>query len=136
MTETGPQNWLYIASGILFVLPCFLLGFAWRSFFQEEPRPALSTWRMYSVKAALLVAVASTLLHMAWNASWLHCGGSPHGMGAGPGIWQRLGSPLVWTFAIASVMSIFGKGKGRILLLAWSVSMYFVFEAIYVLQME
>jgi len=80
-----------------------------------------------------MVAV-STLLNMVWNASWLHCGGSPHGIGAG--IWQPLGCLLLWTFGIALVLSLFGKGKGRILLMAWSASIYFVFQAIYMIQFD
>jgi hypothetical protein len=130
------QDWIYIASAALFLLPCFLLYFAWRCFFRAESAPRLPIWRKNVVKIALLVAGVSTLVNMAWNASWLHSGGSPHGMGAGPGTWQSLGTPLLWTFGIALALSLFGKGKGRVLLLAWSVSMYFVFQAIYILQFD
>src|SRR5689334_551422 len=101
MTDNGPQTWLYVASGILFLLPCFLLYFAWRSLFRTERAPTLPTWRKNVVKTALVVAAISTLVNTVWNASWLHNGGSPHGMGAGPGIWQSLGMPLLWTFAFA-----------------------------------
>jgi hypothetical protein len=57
-------------------------------------------------------------------------------MGAGPGIWQAIGPFLVWTFFAATGLSLFGKGKVRALLIGWSVSMYFVFQAIYVLQFD
>jgi hypothetical protein len=57
-------------------------------------------------------------------------------MGAGPGIWQSLGMPLVWTLGIAVALSFFGKGKVRALLLGWSVSMYVVFQLIFVLQFD
>src|SRR6267143_4747492 len=134
--RSGPLPWMYVASGILFLLPCFLLYSSWRCFFLAERRPALATWRKYSVKAALLMVAVSTLLNVVWNASWLHCGGSPHGIGAGPGIWQPLGRLLLWTFGIALVLSLFGKGKGRILLMAWPASMYFVFQAIYMIQFD
>ena len=136
MTDTGPQNWIYVATGILFLLPCVLLFLAWRSFLGSQKPPALPAWRRFVVRIGLVVAVLSTLIHVIWNASWLHSGGSPHGMGAGPGIWLSLGRPLVWTFGIAIALSFFAKGKGRILLLGWSVSMYFVFEMIYMLQMD
>ncbi|MGH9743773.1 MAG: hypothetical protein ACRD51_15625 [Candidatus Acidiferrum sp.] len=75
-------------------------------------------------------------MHFVWNISWLYHGGSPHGMGAGPGLWQPLGPVLLWSFGIASAASLFGKGKARILLLGWSVSMYFVFQMIYILQFD
>jgi len=39
----------------------------------------------------------------------------------------------VWA---AFVLSFFGKGKGRLFLLGWSVSMYFVFQMIYVPQFD
>jgi hypothetical protein len=42
----------------------------------------LSIWRRYLVYVALLAASVPTVLNMAWNASWLKHGGSPHGMGA------------------------------------------------------
>lgn len=53
--------------------------------------------------------------------------------GAGPGIWQPIGPILVKTFVIAVLLSVFGKGKGRVLLFGWSISMYFVFQMIYIL---
>ena len=77
---------------------------------------------------ALLAASVSTVLNMAWNASWLKHGGSPHGMGAGPGLWQGLGPFLVWSFVVATVLSFFGKGKVRVLIIGWSVSMWAVFQ--------
>jgi hypothetical protein len=127
---------MYFATGILFLLPSFLLYLAWRSSFQADSVPALPTWRKNVVMAAFLMAGVATLIHLAWNISWLHCGGSPHGMGAGPGIWQSLGRPLLWTFGLAIALSFFAKGKGRYILLGWSVSMYFVFEMIYMLQFD
>ena len=135
MTDTGPQDWIYVATGILFLLPLFLLFFAWRSLPKTDV-PAIARWRKYFVRVGLLMAVASTLLHIIWNVSWLHSGGSPHGMGAARGIWLPLGRPLLWTFAIAAVLGLLAKGISRILLIGWTVSMIFVFFGIYILQME
>src|SRR5215467_10283333 len=136
VTDNGPQNWLYIAAGILFLLPCLLLCLAWWFSFRSENPTTLATWRNNLLKTALLLAGASTLIHILWNASWLHSGGSPHGMGAGPGIWQSLGTPLLWTFGTAVVLSVFAKGKSRTFLMGWFLSMVFVFYGIYILQME
>ena len=86
--------------------------------------------------AAMGIAGIATVLHIVWNASWLDSGGSPHGMVAEPGIWRPLGPILVWTFFAATGLSLFGKGKVRALLIGWSLSMYFVFEAIYMLQFD
>jgi hypothetical protein len=57
-------------------------------------------------------------------------------MRAGPGIWEPIGPVLVWTLLNALILSVFGKGKVRMLLLGWSVSMYAVFQLIYILQFD
>jgi len=129
------SNGLYIASATLFLLPWSLLLGSWVAF-RRTKGMALPSWRQFLLYAAWLVALVSTMLNMTWNASWLNNGGSPHGMDAGPGIWQTLGPFLVWTFAAATVLSCFGKGKTRVLLLSWSLSMLFVFQAIYFLQFD
>jgi len=125
---------MYIATGVLFFIPCALLFFARKNLFVTDG--ALPPWRRYFSKAALAIASVSTILNIAWNVSWLYKGGSPHGMRAGPGIWEPLGPGLVGAFFIALILSVFGKGKVRMLLLGWSVSMYTVFQLIYVLQSD
>src|SRR5271169_5402087 len=97
---------MYFASGILFILPCLLLYFAWQGFSRSEIAGRLPSWRRHVVFAALIVSAASTLLNLAWNVSWLHNGGSPHGLSAGPGSWQVLGPFLAWTFVIGTVLSV------------------------------
>jgi hypothetical protein len=127
---------LYVVSAILFLLPWSLLFGSWLSFNRAEVAAPLPTWRRSLVFAALFAASASTVLNMVWNASWLHNGGSPHGMGAGPGLWQHLGPFLLWTFAAATVLGFFGKGKARASMVGWSVSMWVVFQLIYVFQFD
>jgi hypothetical protein len=82
---------LYIVSAVLFLKPWSLLFSAWLAFDRAKVAAPLSIWRRYLVYVALLAASVSTVSNMAWNASWLKHGGSPHGMGAGPGLWQSLG---------------------------------------------
>jgi hypothetical protein len=127
---------LYVVSAILFLLPWSLLFGSWLAFHPAKGVAPLPAWRRLLVYAALLVAFVSTVLNMVWNASWLHNGGSPHGMGAGPGLWQHLGPFLVWSFLAATVLGFFGKGKARALLVGWSVSMYVVFQLIFMLQFD
>jgi hypothetical protein len=131
---TSPD--IYIGSAVLFLLPCSLLGLACRGLIQSKGGAALPMWRKYVVIGALGSAGLATVLHIVWNASWLYSGGSPHGGLAGPGMWRPLGPALVWTFFAATSLSFFGRGKVRALLIGWSVSMYFVFEAIYLLQFD
>src|ERR1700740_3635169 len=127
---------LYVVSAVLFLLPWSLLFGSWLSFNRAEVAAPLPTWRRSLVYAALFVASASTVLNTVWNASWLRSGGSPHGMGAEPGLWQRLGPFLLCSFAAATLFGLFGKGKARALMVGWSVSMWVVFQLIYVFQME
>jgi hypothetical protein len=127
---------LYVVSGILFLLPWYLLFGSWLSLNRAEVATPLPMWRRSLVYAALFVASTSTVLNMVWNASWLRNGGSPHGMGARAGLWGPLGPFLVWTFAAATVLGFFGKGKARALMMGWSLSMWVVFQLIYVFQFD
>jgi|SRR5215469_129831 len=127
---------LYVVSTILFLLPWLLLFFSWLAFIRAKVVAPLPNWRRYLVCVALLAACASTTLNMMWNASWLKHGGSPHGMGAGPGLWQSLGPPLLWSFAAATILSLFARGKARLLMLGWSLSMWIVFQLIFILQFD
>jgi hypothetical protein len=127
---------LYVVSAILFLLPWSLLFGSWLALHRTKRISPLPAWRTSLVYAALLVAFASTVLNMLWNASWLRSGGSPHGMGAGPGLWQNLGPFLVWSFVAATVLGFFGKGKVRAFIVGWSISMYVVFQLIFVLQFD
>jgi hypothetical protein len=127
---------LYIASAILFLLPWSLLFGSWLTFHRAKVAGPLPAWRRFLVYAGLLVAFVSTALNMLWNASWLQSGGSPHGMGAGPGLWQSLGRFLLWSFAAGTFLSFFGKGKARVLMVGWSISMWVVFQLIYMLQFD
>jgi len=127
---------MYTISAILFILPWSLLFFSWSSFRRSEFAVRLPRWRHTLFSVGLVVGVVATVLNMAWNYSWLRHGGSPHGMGAAPGLWQRLGPFLVWTFFAATVLSVFGKRTARVLMIAWSVSMCFVFQFIYMLQFD
>jgi hypothetical protein len=127
---------LYIVSAILFLLPWSLLFGSWLVFHRTKAVAPLPAWRQSLIYGALAVASASTVLNMIWNASWLYHGGSPHGMGAGPGLWQHLGPFLAWSFVAATVLGLFGKGKVRALMVSWSVSMWVVFQLIYMLQFD
>jgi hypothetical protein len=125
---------MYVATGVLFLIPCILLFFATKTLSRSDG--TLPLLRRYFSGAAVFIAGVSTIMHIVWNVFWLHEGGSPHGMRAGPGIWEPLGPILIWTFGTATVLSVFGKGKVRMLLLVWSVSMVVVFYTIYMFQMD
>ena len=127
---------MYVVTAILFLIPSLFLFLAWRASFHANHTKGLPSWRRSIVIAALLVACLSTLVHFAWNISWLHSGGSPHGMETAPGLWLKLNRPLLWSFGLAVALGFFARGKSRIMFLAWSASMYFVFEMVYMFQFD
>lgn len=123
---------MYIATAILFILPVsFIVGVIFALYRQEIP-----AWRRKVSILALSIAGISTLVHFVWNISWIHSGGSPHGMDTAHGLWWDLSPFLFWSFCSATVLAVLCKGWVRGLLLTWSVSMYAVFGLVYMLQFD
>jgi len=65
---------VYVATGVLFLIPCTLLLFAGKNLFRADGE--LSRWRRYFSRAALSIASVSTIVNIVWNVSWLHQGGA------------------------------------------------------------
>jgi hypothetical protein len=127
---------MYIVTLILFPLPSALLWSAWkRSAPSTGQGPALG-WRGLCGKAALILAVCSTLLELVFFFSWFHNGGSPHGMMPSPGIWKVVGRMSGGTLVASLVLSAFGKGKWRLLIPGWAVSYALVVYLIFALEMD
>jgi len=99
----------------------------------EETGPV---WRNYFGKAALAFAVFSTALEMAFFFSWFHNGGSPHGLMPTTGLWKRLGPAAGWTLVASVILSVPGKGKWRLLIPAWAVSLLFVAYFLFMAEMD
>ena len=127
---------MYVVSGILFLLPSWLLAFAWARAFDSPQESAHSNWRTDCVKVALVVASLATLASMAFIFSWLHDGGDPHGWGPSPGLWQTLRPVFELALEGTVALAIFGKGKGRLLLLGWALADAFVVIVVFVLAMD
>jgi hypothetical protein len=68
--------------------------------------------------------------------AWFHSGGSPHGPGPQPGIWEVL--IRIYDAALAATLILAGlaKGRGRLLLAASALSNLFVVYALYMLQLD
>ena len=127
---------LYMASSVLFLLPCSLLGVAWRRAVKSEQELTQPSWRMYCIKAALLVASFATFASMTFIFSWLRSGGSPHGLGPSPGLWKHLGPVFTWALVVSVVLATLGKGKERILVLGWALAAVFVMAMVFMLDMD
>jgi hypothetical protein len=73
---------------------------------------------------------------LAFFFSWFYNGGSPHGMMPSPGLWKYLGKIAACVLVVSIVMSAFGKGKWRLLILVWAASLAFIAYAISMLEMD
>jgi hypothetical protein len=127
---------MFIATMIFFILPSYLLFAAWKQSVinsQEVPFPA---WRFFIGRTDLFIAVLSTLLELAFFASYFYNGGDPHGMGPSPGLWKVLGPAAGWTLVVSVCLSFFGRGKSRFLIPSWAASLLFVAYAIFMLQRD
>ena len=125
---------MYVVSAILFVLPCALLGAAWNTVLKNESE--LPGWRRYAIVLGLAMGIVATSAAMAFVYSWFHNGGSFHGLDPAPGAWQTLRPVLKWALLVTVAMALFGKGKGRILLLASAVAYFLVVTMLFILEME
>ena len=126
---------MFIVTLLFFAGPSALLWLAWNRY--KSARQTSSTdCRHYISGAALTLAVCSTVLDLTFFYSWFYNGGSPHGVMPSPGIWKYVGR-MAFGFLIASVVLIpFGKGKWRLFIPAWVVSIFFVSYATFMLERD
>jgi hypothetical protein len=128
---------VFIVTLVLFLLPCSILWVAWKRSAIIANETGTPSWREYFGKAGLTVAVFSTLLELIFFFSWFHNGGSPHGMLPSPGLWKFSGRIAFLVALPASVvLSSFGKGKWRLLILAWAGSLVLVAYVIFMLERD
>jgi hypothetical protein len=99
----------------------------------DESSPS---WRTYSLYAALTAASFSTLAIVGFFVSWLHNGGSPHGMNPSPRVWKSLGPVFSWTLATSVLLAICGKWKTRLLVLGWSAAAVVATALVFILEMD
>ncbi len=127
---------MLIATLILFLLPCSVLWIAWRRSAGIASESDASGWRIYCGKAALILAGLSTLSQLVFFLSWFHNGGSPHGMMPSPGIWKVAGRASALVLVVSLILSAFGKGKWRLLVLGWAASLVLVAYLLFGLEMD
>ena len=127
---------MFVATVILFLVPSAFLAAAWRRYLRSASDIRMFTWRAYCSVAALLLAACSTILELVFFFSWFHNGGSPHGMSPAPGIWEFVGRIAFWAFVASIVLTFFGKGRWRVLIPAWAVSVCVAVLLIFALEMD
>jgi hypothetical protein len=127
---------MFIVTVVLFILPCSMLWVAWGRYIRSTVETPTPNWRTYCGKAALTLAICSMLLELIFFYSWFQNGGSPHGMMPAPGIWKFIGRIAFWTFVGSLVLTMFGKGKWRILVPAWAAAYAFVVYLVFMLEMD
>jgi hypothetical protein len=121
---------------VLFLLPCSLLWAAWRRSIRTASESPAPSWQTYCGNAALILAAFSTLVELVFFYSWFHNSGSPHGLMPSPGIWKIVGRISFWFLVASVVVSAFGKGRWRLLILAWAASLVLVEYATLMLEMD
>jgi hypothetical protein len=127
---------VYIVTIMLFLLPCSLLWVGWRALATTATEGTTPGWRMYCTVAALIIASCATLLELVFFFAWFQNGGSPHGMMPSPGLRKVVGRIPAWALFASVALGGFGKGKPRLLNLAWAVALVFVRYAIFMLEMD
>jgi hypothetical protein len=127
---------VFIVTIVLFLLPSSLLWAAWTGSARSAREGRVQDWRAYCSTAALVTASCATLLELAFFFSWFHNGGSPHGMMPSPGLWKFLGKIAACVLVASIVLSAFGKGKWRLLILGWAASLILVAYAISMLDRD
>jgi len=127
---------MLIVTIVLFLLPGSLLWATWRRSTSNAREDTASGWREYCGTAALIAASCATLLELAFFFSYFHKGGSPHGMMPSPGLWSVLGKIAGWTFVGGVVLGTLGKGRWRLMYLAWAVALPFVAFALFMLERD
>ena len=125
-----------IVALVLFLIPSALLAAAWRRFIHAVGDAQTPRWGSYSGAGALSLASLATLLELIFFFSWFYNGGSPHGMSPSPGIWKVVGRIAFWTFVASITLAFFGKGRWRILISAWVVSLCLVVPLIFALEVD
>src|SRR5215469_4446489 len=125
-----------IVAFVLFLIPSALLAAAWRRFIHAAGDAQTPRWRSYSGAGALSLASLATLLELIFFFSWFHNGGSPHGMSPSPGIWKFVGRIAFSMFVASVTLAFFGKGRWRVLISAWVVSLCLVVPLIFALEMD
>lgn len=127
---------MLIATLVLFLLPCSVLWIAWRRSVAIGREINSPGWRMHFGYASLILAGVSTLLELVFFFSWFHNGGSPHGMMPSPGIWKVMGRISALVLVGSVILSAFGKGKWRLLILGWAGSLVLVAYLLLRLDMD
>src|SRR5664279_1031508 len=120
-------------TSFVYLIPFSLLVFAWR---HKQTAEELPTWRRHVALLAFVFACAATALDFAFTISWLHDGGSPHGLDPSPGFWSSIRPVLKWVFLGALCLPLFGKRKERLFLYLSVISTYVAGNLVNILQME
>ena len=120
-------------ASLVYLVPFSLLVFAWRHKQTAEELPA---WRRHVALLAIGFACAATVMDYAFTISWLHNGGSPHGLDPSPGFWSSIRPVLKWVFLCAFCLPLFGKRKERLFLYLSVISTFVAGNLVNMLQMD
>ena len=127
---------MYVATLLLFLLPACLLWVPWKDSLKNGRRFSPQDRRPHCQRAALVIGSLGAVAAMGFFSSWIHNGGSPHGLTPPSGLWQIF-RPIAEILVVATVIAgAFGKGKGRLLLVGSAISICFVIYLLAALEMN
>jgi hypothetical protein len=136
MEADVPIRGMYVATVILFAIPCSIVSVGWIRAFKAIDAPMRRDSRSNFAWLGLIAATFATVTAICFEFSWTHNGGSPHGMGPGPGLWLSLRRIAIWAVASTIVLGAFARGKVRLLIIGSAISIVIVDTMLAMLEME
>jgi hypothetical protein len=121
-----------ILTTIPLLIPSAFLIAAWRRYFHGTGDPAIPRWRSYSGGGALVLASLATASALVFFIFWLHRSGPD---GRLPLVLNFVGRIGIWAFLASMPLSILGKGRWRLFILAWVISMWLAVALIFGLEL-
>jgi len=123
---------IYVVSAFVFVPSLCLLCLCWMRVFPDRQKTEVPDWRSYCIRTALFIAISATPFMIFGIFSYLKNGGGIHGSMPTAGVWMLFMRISNWAVIATFLLAFLGKGKGKVTLLGWGVSLLFA-EAIVVL---
>ena len=132
MGSTG----MYVAMLILFMIPTAILSVAWVGPEKKNDRASPPQWRSECARFARIGATIALLASIGFETSWTYNGGSPHGMTPPRGLWNIFGLVAIGSVIASIALGALGKGRGRLLVVASAISIFFVDLLLSMLEMQ
>ena len=130
------STFMYVAMLILFIIPTAILLLAWVRPEKSDDSANTPEWRLECARLARIGATLALMASISFEISWTYNGGSPHGMTPPRGIWKIFGLVTIGSVITSIALGALGKGRGRLLVVASAISIFFVDLLLSMLEMQ